>query len=481
MFLKKYKQILLWFLFLIVFCCIFLLLLKFFTKTPVIHIFYESVGSSPIVAEASVLVQLPKEDIKIIGWHRVRIPSELFKQDSHVHVIPIIGRESDYRLKDHQFLSDLIPILARYEGYPIVVHTNMLSNGFMSLFLKLFKKDRSLTFHLYEDGFFNILIGARLSSYVLSGEDIKKLEDFLAGKTDIFSGHTFPIQLFYPTFFHIAGLPEILKQQNRQEQLRFFSAGQGTVVDFDVEKIKLTTLEKRKLAALFNLDYSDLKKLFSKNIILFASGHVHRNFRSKWKQTPENWLRLLQAARDGKFGVLPSDAQWVVKQHPSQGVFDMSSILKESFPDMIEISKDVPYEIFSLLGLKPSLYFVSGSSFVFWLKKERFLKYISHPLYDLGLRESHIISDKIKIYPHLLYDFEQDRAMVEASFKLIYNNQPTSLVREFSENRYCVFRNPYRCGSWHLISSDKAVMEWDDQKKETFSTNDGISWQYVQG
>ena len=70
-------------------------------------------------------------------------------------------------------------------------------------------------------------------------------------------------------------------------------------------------------------------------------------------------------------GIHGSDYTWFYKPHPSLNAGGTIAEFKKAFPDMIEISAQIPFELFALAGLRPT--YVTGfssSAFYPWNKDE---------------------------------------------------------------------------------------------------------------
>ncbi len=428
-----------------------------------IHIFFENIGTAPQVGGMIQYVQLPEDEIKVIGWHRIFPPQKLDLLKNKTHIIELPRNEQNYAVSRNYFIKEVLKILEKYPNHPLIIYTGIYQSHFIANLILKTKGREIKHIHIYEDGFFNFIAS---KSYIilekrLSEKNVSQLHDYLIGKTTTLPPE-YPFAALYPVTYHVAGAEEL--NQPKYKGFRDFTGDH--IEDFDIYKIrdKLTPAQKEKLCQISNLDCSLVGELNKKTVFLFATGHVHEAITNRWKQIPKHILHLLAKAKKGDYGNVPQDAVWIYKLHPSLGITDLSPFIKKNFPDMIEIPAPIPFEILIIEGLNIQKVFASGSSFFYWIKPKQVLKYISHPLYDNTLLSFGNIKKEDIIYPHIDLDNTDDSEVLS----LKHSHWQDLFYPSFDENYYCRGQKPFACGFLNKQSDSCLDIKWDTGKTDIF-------------
>ena len=91
----------------------------------------------------------------------------------------------------------------------------------------------------------------------------------------------------------------------------------------------------------------------------------------------------------------PQDYVWFFKPHPAYDQIYKQEVIRNEFPDIVEIPPEVPFEAFIIAGLKPNLTAGFSSSLFFSLKKEDILFYAKRPKYPtspLAMLDDHYLA-----------------------------------------------------------------------------------------
>ncbi len=451
--------------FVLCFVCIFLSLPSFSNiTTPIsIHIFFENIGTTPALGGMLHYVDLPKSDVKIIGWHRFPRPDEQQLQGLNTYWIDVPKNEMFYKRGKNVFINAIKEIIKKHPNSPLYVYTGIYQVSLITDLAENFPENEIKHVHLYEDGVFNWRV-APLQRFIFDPYPIKKIIGARQNKT-LDEIKNIPLGDFIPITYHIAGFNQLSQNKENVFQ-RFCSEQKLNGIDFDIWKLReqLTEEQKLLLFCLSGFEYEKLKFLKDKKFFLFSAGHVHKDIKIRWKQTPENMMLILKKARAGVYGSIPEDIIWVYKLHPSLGITDLSPYIRNEFPDMIEIPSWIPYELLIIAGIDPEQLVVSGSSFVFWINNDKILKYISQPLYDAALKEAQIISDEKMIYPHVAEQGESE----QNNLFLMYSNNREILIPTYIDNYFCKKNDVYTCAFVTHQSDNCVEIEWDNKNKEIF-------------
>lgn len=442
----------------------FILLFYYSKGNYPIHIFFENVGTTPELGGLLEYVQLPRRDIKIIAWHRIKPNLSKEEQKNNNTILFELPKiEGQYSKTEANFLSFLKKELKKYPNKSIIIYTGLDHMNFSVKIAKEFPQNPISHIHFYEDGVFNLASGFtsryQIESAQANAEQIKILKDYIQGKNN-YQPHPILIADIFPTTFHIAGAKKLIGS-NIEKKMKRKNISDFNIYDYQE---KLSDYEKQLFSKILDFDTETLKKqLKGKDLYLFTTGHIHPKITARWKETPKNMLNILTNARNGRYGNIPKNIVWGYKLHPSLGITDISPIIRKTFPDMIEIPSHIPFEALIVLNLEPKKILGAGSSLFYWLNSNQVLAYISHPYYDDSLKKENIVVESKQIYPHL------DKAHFKRNdlIGIIYKNKKDFLVPEYIDGRYCLKEHPFQCGNT-TINKNKLIIDWDNNTSSKF-------------
>jgi len=407
-----------------------------------IHVFIEEIGTAPAFGGLSIYATLPKKSPKVIAYHRVFPLKKVDFKKHNTIWIDVPRDEENYHQKVKFISKEIKHILNNSNADYVIFYTGVREYDFVkNLYDTLQNKNIKLKhIHLWEDGFFNILMG---TDTTLIKNQIQKNNQNCSIRTT----------------YHIASHKNI-KNKNIDKITQINNCLNVDFKEFNIYQLreKLSFEQKKLFFDIIGFDYKKFEWLKQKNFILFLTGHVHLDPSRKWKQTPLSMLSILKATKT-EFSQKQKDAIWGFKLHPSLGIYDMSLDIKKSNPDMIEIPAYVPFETLIVAGIYPNKIVSSGSSFLFWLNNNQVLKYISHPYYDIPLKEQKIVQDKNMIYPHLPSTDEKD---------IQYPNIDGGVFPEYIPNRFCKKNALYECFSVIKINDFQMNIKWDNGASEIY-------------
>ncbi len=339
-------------------------------KDKPIHIFFETYATQPAFLGMIDLVQLPKDELKVIGWHRfLNRKEKVDLKEYNIIEIPLLAEEESEK-NAKKFMEMAFDIASKNPNSPIILYTNINSYKlFTGYFLKMFPRERIKHIHLYEDGlgglftestYFQSLICLKESNFNLNNIDEMK-----------YSFHK-----FYPATYHMFGINEA---KNKLEFHHFFKEMKDAhfeQIDFYQLKDKLTVEQKKLLYQFVGFNFEYYQKLFQKNdIFMFFGGH-HGNKFKRYNAEISYFNDLIKKYPDYLF---------LFKPHPSYGSYNRNQIFKKNFPKVVIVNAKIPYEIFIIAGLEAEKFSGMASSLFYNLKNEKIESYFIHRGYEKGL------------------------------------------------------------------------------------------------
>jgi hypothetical protein len=145
-------------------------------------------------------------------------------------------------------------------------------------------------------------------------------------------------------------------------------------VDFDLLQRILSPEQKQIVYKLSGFDYQKYKSLLkNKKSFFFVMGY---HFDNQERLEAERYLLALLKNGPSSYLKNPEEFVWFYKPHPSYKAAVSRERMKEHFPDVLEVPAQIPFEVFVLAGLKPTLTAGFSSSLFYVLNSKDVLIYI---------------------------------------------------------------------------------------------------------
>jgi hypothetical protein len=232
--------------------------------------------------------------------------------------------------------------------------------------------------HLYEDGYGSLF---KSSADYLNNENfyatdlIKQTKNALKDDTIKWADwHTFGLRHLYPVTYHFWNAEEIKKTPWMKRFYQSIQDADIQSVNFDVLQRTLSPKQKKVVYRLSGFDEKKYHALMNgKKSFFYIMGYHFDN-----KQRLEAEQYLLSWLKGGKSPYLknPEEFVWFYKPHPSYSAQTGLDSMRTLFPDVVEVPAQLPFEVFVLAGLKPTLTAGFSSSLFYVLNSKDILLYI---------------------------------------------------------------------------------------------------------
>ena len=338
---------------------------------PEMHIFLEAYATNPALTQMIVFSTLPKETRKLIAWHRFPDRKKVLDLDAYnTREVDLVHGEGYWPDATNRMLKATLEELEKMPTAKLHLHFNMWKMDYVIRpFLKKIPKEQIAMLHLYEDGYgelFKKELYLPDKQKTWTDEEITKAiaeDEKWPDLMSLFLYRFYPATYYFFEYEALADNPEMAPLLAYLKDLHIRS------LNFDRLSKALTAEQKQLIYKLSDFDYSKYTDLFQgKKTVVFLMGY---HFGSKKNESRErNFLKQLRTDDDFS-GIHGTDYTWFYKPHPSLNAGGAISDLKEAFPDMIEITPQIPFELFALSGLRPT--YVAGfssSAFYPWHKDE---------------------------------------------------------------------------------------------------------------
>ena len=338
---------------------------------PEIHVFLESFATNPALTQMIVFSGLPKETRKLIAWHRFPNRKDVVNLDEYnTREVELIHGEGYWPDATNRMLKATLEELEKMPTARLHLHLNMWKMDYLIRpFLEKFSKDQIAMLHLYEDGYGELF---KRELYLPEKQQIytdEELSRALKGEEKWDGLMSLFLNRFYPTTYYFFEYDTLADNPDMAPLLSYLKDLNIKSVNFKTLAQTLTEGQKQLIYRLADFDYPKYADLFrNKKTVVFLMGY---HFGSKKNESRErNFLRDLRTD-DNFSGIHGADYTWFYKPHPSLNAGGAVADLKEAFPDMIEITPQIPFELFALSELRPT--YVAGfssSAFYPWSKDE---------------------------------------------------------------------------------------------------------------
>ena len=363
-----------------------------------IHVFFETHATAPAFSQIIEFSKLPKETKKIIGWSRFQNRGKLFDLKEY-NTIEIPMQNGQNNLTN--FMLTVINELFKDPSKSVVFHTSFDKVATsLKPFLNVIPKQRIKAIHLYEDGYGDVLKwnDAISNETALFMSTVKEeTAELLEPKNeDVWLiRHVFGLREFYPVTYHFLKASQFKKIKRLEKIFTNFNDLTLSETNFYTLAKTLTPEQKQIIFQLTNFDYEKYKNLMqNKKSIMFVTG-----FHFGLKAYMDAEIKVLSLLKENKLENFklenPQDYVWFFKPHPAYDQIYKQEIIKNNFPDIIEIPPEVPFEVFILAGLKPTFTAGFSSSLFFSLKSEDILFYAKRPKYPtspLAMLDDHYLA-----------------------------------------------------------------------------------------
>ncbi len=352
-----------------------------------IHIFFETHATAPALSQIIEFSKLPKETKKIIGWSRFPNRGQVFDLDEYNTVeIPVVKNQPFANLIN--LTTTVLDEISETPSAAIVIHASFdkVATSVKPL-LSFIPKQRIKAIHLYEDGYGDVLkwndaVSNETTLFMdtLKQETAELLEP--ENKNIWLIRNVFGLRYFYPVTYHFLKASQFKNIKRLQSIFTKFNDLNLVETNFYTLAQTLTPEQKKIVFKLSGFDYEKYKNLMlNKKSIMFVTG-----FHFGFKPYMDAEIKVLSLLKENKLENFklenPQDYVWFFKPHPAYDEIYKEEVIKKTFPDIIEIPSEVPFEVFILAGLKPTLTAGFSSSLFFSLNKEDILFYAKRPKYN---------------------------------------------------------------------------------------------------
>ena len=375
-------------------------------KKKEIHIFFENHATAPALSHIIEFSKLDKKTKKIIGWNRFPNRVKVFDLKAYNTIeVPMESDPVKAKFNLMNFAMTVFNEISQDPSATLVFHTSFdkVASGLKPL-LMIIPKQRIKAINLYEDGYGDVF---KWTDDILNQEDQysnnlkKETEDLIKdpAQKPWHIRHVFGLREIYNVTYHFLNADKMKSTERFSKLNELLKNANVQNINFHDLSKTLTEEQKQIVYQLTDFDYPKFKELMSnKKSIMFVTGF---HFGSREYLDAE--LEVLNLARQNKLkGVFlenPQEYTWFFKPHPAYNEIYKQEKIKEQFPDLIEISPKVPFEVFILAGLKPTLTAGFSSSLFFSLNENDVLFYGKRPKYNtspLARLDDHYLAALLK-------------------------------------------------------------------------------------
>ncbi|MBR2137353.1 MAG: hypothetical protein IJ852_05290 [Alphaproteobacteria bacterium] len=351
-----------------------------------LHVFLESYATNPAFSQIIEYVKLPQSTRKIIAWHRFPNRADILdlKAENTIE-IPLQKGEFHWQNSTYRVLFATLFELIKDPDLQLIFHANMRKmNTVLRPFLTWIPKDRIAHIHLYEDGYGELFKNELWRTENQKSFSPESLQKGLKNSTHWDDLMILQLHRFYPVTYHFYAYDTAKKDPQFHSMIEFLHELNIENIDFSELNQTLDNAQKQKIYHLSGFDYAyyaDLMK--NKKTVIYLMGYHPID---KENEAFER-LFLHRLREDETFTqIKAADYLWFYKPHPSFQASAAASVIKQEFPDMIEINARIPFEIFILSGLRPNYVAGYSSSAFYPMEKDEILYFIKRPWDDFHNR-----------------------------------------------------------------------------------------------
>ena len=329
-----------------------------------VHVFIDC-ATGPILLQAVHLIQLPKNEKKLVAWHP--FPSHP-SFDSKKYNVEFIEWTQTNEWYGYSMLRELekriAEILKKNPKTKLVIHTDLVHTR--EFFFRLFtipKKNIEML-HLYEDGIGNT-----------AATNKHRLEQFSLDRNNPPTNpstldYPYFYHLKYPVTYHLAFIDEI--KSNFPKMVNVLKDANLEEIDLHQLKTKLSKQDQQALIDLYNIDIKLYERLF-KTIPSQLNKPSLALLISRPMGTQEEFDKELEVYKD----IMEKDDYfYIFKPHPHMNSYKYVTQLQNTFDTYGIIENHYPIELFYLIDMEPDWIAGFSSSVFYSLPKKSFPFYI---------------------------------------------------------------------------------------------------------
>lgn len=355
---------------------------EFLFPRPVIYVFLEAYATNPALSQMIEFAKLPKDTKKIIAWHRFpNRKNELDLNTYNTREVDLPAKEGHYSNGTRQMLNAVMEEAEQNPQAVFEIHGNLNHIPIViKPFLENLPAEKIKRIHLYEDGYGVFYKG--YDNYQIQDNQtdtlLNKLRIFLSeGKGTWIPPYVLLFFKLYPTTYHLFEPDFLYKNEKYANIISHLKYADIQEINFHKLRKTLSNEQKDIIYRLSGFDYHKYNKLMrGKRTFMFVFGY---HFSNQTRMKAEE--NLLKSLYNGTSEYLknPKSYTWFYKPHPSYSAATGIDQIRASFPDIIEIPAQVPFEVFILAGLKPTLTAGFSSSLFYSLYSQDVLIYVRRP------------------------------------------------------------------------------------------------------
>ena len=373
---------------------------------PVIHVFLEAYATNPALSQMIEFAKLPKDTKKIISWHRFpNRKNELDLNTYNTREVDLPAKEGHYSNGTRQMLNAVMEEAEQNPQAVFEIHGNLNHIPIViKPFLENLPAEKIKRIHLYEDGYGVFYKG--YDNYQIQDNQtdtlLNELRIFLSeGKGTWIPPYELLFYKLYPTTYHLFEPDFLYKNEKYANIISHLKYADIQEINFHKLRKTLSNEQKDVIYRLSGFDYPKYNKLMrGKRTFMFVLGY---HFDDKDRMQAEE--NLLKSLYDGSSQYLkhPQRFTWFYKPHPSYSATTGLGQIRTAFSDIIEIPAQIPFEVFILAGLKPTLTAGFSSSLFYSLYSQDVLIYVRRP----GDKYQPFLTDTGKLKPEQIMTYKK--------------------------------------------------------------------------
>ena len=377
------------------------------TKDHEIHVFLEAYATNPALSQMIEFAQLPKTTQKIIAWHRFPHRAKVLDlNDYNTREVDLAAAEGHYSEGTRRMLVAVHEEIEKNPNAVLVIYANFNHIPVaVKPFLEKLPKEKIKRIHLFEDGYGELFKWGEeyVNQDIFYASDLAEQTKTALMDTSIEwkHWHSFGLRHHYPITYHFWGAEEMKTLPYMEKFRNSLSDADIRTINFDKLRKTLSNEQKEIIYRLSGFDYQKYNKLMrGKRTFMFVLGY---HFNNKDRMNAEE--KLLKSLYDGSSKKLknPEQYTWFYKPHPSYSAATGLEQIRTAFPNMIEVTAQIPFEVFILAGLKPTLTAGFSSSLFYSLHNKDILFYVRRP----GDKYQPFLTDSGRLKPEQVMNYNQ--------------------------------------------------------------------------
>ena len=371
-----------------------------------IHIFFENYATAPALSHMVEFSKLDKNTRKIIGWNRFPNRAQLFDLKAY-NTVEIPMQKDPRRARENlfAFATIIFDEINKNPSANLVLHSSFDKvASVLKPLLTVVPKQRIKEIHLYEDGYGDVF---KWTDDILNQEEQYSKNLKTETETLLNSSmrkawhirHVFGLRELYPVTYHFLNASKMKDIERFSKLNELLKDANVKDINFDNLSKTLTDEQKQIVYQLSGFNYEYFKNLMSdKKSIMFVTGFYFND--NRYIDAEMKVLSLIRENKLTNFNIEnPQDYVWLFKPHPATNDVYNEKELQEKFPNIVEVPSSIPFEIFILADLKPTLTAGFSSSLFFSLNENDVLFYAKRPKYNtspLSRLDDHYLASLIK-------------------------------------------------------------------------------------